>query len=182
MAAKVIFLDRDGTINIDHGYVTKPENVHLIAGAADAIAFLKIASYKIVVVSNQSAIGRGFASHEDVEATNAEIERQLKNENQDALLDLVVYAADHPDQATDRRKPGIGMLRDVSLHFDIDLENSWVIGDKMSDIQFGLNVGLAREQCLLVLSGEDGQDSSDAPFDALSFADIFEAAKHILLQ
>lgn len=178
MAAKVIFLDRDGTINVDHGYVTKPENVELISGAARAIALLRSADYKIVVISNQSAIGRGFASHEDVEATNAEIERQLKNEHPEALIDLIVYAADHPDQATDRRKPGIGMLRDASLHFDIDLENSWVIGDKMSDIQFGLNVGLAKKQCLLVLSGEEGEVSLDTP----TFADIFEAAKHILLQ
>lgn len=178
MASKIIFLDRDGTINVDHGYVTKPENVELIEGAAEAIALLKSAGYKTVVVSNQSAIGRGFASHQDVEATNFEIERQLEDVYGGALLDLIVYSADHPDQATDRRKPGIGMLRDVSIHFDIDLENSWVIGDKISDIQFGLNAGIPKEQCLLVLTGAEKSAYSDTP----SFTNILLAVKHILLQ
>lgn len=176
MASRIVFLDRDGTINIDHGYVTNPDKVDLIPGVAEAISLLKKSDFTVVIVSNQSAIGRGYASREDVDATNEEIRKKLLAEDPAAIIDLIVYSPDHPDQSTDTRKPGIGMLREVSIHYDIDLENSWVVGDKQSDVKFGLNAGLDDDHCLLVLSGEEKSPLAGI----LSFKSLVEAAKHIV--
>ena len=85
-----VFLDRDGTINVDTGYVCTIEELHLIPGVAKAIGDLKRAGCSIIVVTNQSAIGRGYATAEQVENTNRELQRQLRAEDQEALLDRVL--------------------------------------------------------------------------------------------
>jgi len=138
----IVFLDRDGTINVDHGYVFEKERLELIPGAATAIGDLKRAGFMIVVVSNQSAVGRGMATTEEVEQTNVELQRMLLEIDEDASLDVVLFCADHPDSATDRRKPGCGMLRELPSSMSFDPEVSWMIGDKVSDIEFGLNAGI----------------------------------------
>ncbi len=178
----IIFLDRDGTINIDHGYVTSPERVELIKGAAEAIAAFKKAGYLVVIVTNQSAIGRGMATKEEVDATNEELCRQLQALNLNATIDLIVYSPDTPQNATDTRKPGIGLLREVKKHWNISLETSWMIGDKLSDINFGLNANIPHKQCALVLTGE-GEKSLQkwkGNNNLVTFKNLLEASQFIL--
>lgn len=149
----IVFLDRDGTINVDSGYVCDPDEVELLPGAADAIAQMRSKGFAIVVVSNQSAVGRGYASVEDVEATNARVQQMLYSQNPDAKIDLWCYAPDHPEQATAMRKPGIGMLGEVRKRFDFDVVNCWMVGDKSSDVEFGLNAGIPPEHCVFLYPG-----------------------------
>ena len=152
--AKIVFLDRDGTINVDYGYVTSPDKLTLIPGAANAIAALNQNGFSLVIVTNQSAIARGMATEEDVLKTNAALLEMLREENPEALISQVIYCPDHPDTPSDRRKPGIGMLRDLQEELlNFDRQNSWMIGDKLSDIEFGKNAKLPKKHCVLVKTG-----------------------------
>ena len=178
--SKLVLLDRDGTINVDHGYVTQPEQIDLIPGAAEAIGLLKEAGFICVIVSNQSAIGRGMASVTDVERTNRRLEEALLEEHPSAKLDLFLYAPDAPDGASDRRKPRIGMYREVESLYTIDVRNSWMIGDKPSDVEFGINAGLPTKNCLLVLTGEGKKSKSKLPDAQPTFASLLPAVRHIL--
>ena len=182
----IVLLDRDGTINVDSGYVSRPEDVELIDGAAQGLAMLKRAGFILVVVSNQSAIGRGMATEEDVVQTNREIQRQLVLGDQDANLDLILFAPDAPEQASERRKPGIGMLDDLRAKFQFEIETAWMIGDKQSDLSFAFNAGIAPERVLLVLTGE-GQGVWERMSDAermeqQSFKNLLLAAEYIIGQ
>lgn len=150
---KTVFLDRDGTINIDKGYVTTPDRLELIDDAADAIAKLKSAGFKIVIVSNQSAVGRGMATKAEVECTNDFLQELLVQENSKAKLDLILFNIQTPEDAGNRRKPGIGMLEDMPSSWSFDPRESWMVGDKSSDLQFGENIGLSADRCILVATG-----------------------------
>ena len=146
-----VFLDRDGTINVDYGYVVSPDEVELLPGAAEAIARLRNAGYRIAIVSNQSAVARGMASREDIDACNEHLLGLLREQNADALVESVLYSIDHPDTATARRKPGVGMLEDLPWQYRP--ASSWMIGDKQSDVDFGKNAGLPERHCLLLGTG-----------------------------
>ena len=147
-----VFLDRDGTINIDSGYVTTPSQVELIPGAASALGTMARAGFHLVVVSNQSAVGRGMATAADVDATNKQLLSMLGSEDPDAPPELILYCPHRPDDSCRCRKPDTGLVDNAGWNFDP--ERSWVFGDKLSDIRFGLNLGLPLAQCVLVLTGE----------------------------
>ena len=151
---KTVFLDRDGTINIDSGYLTDPAEVELYQGIPDAIARMKAAGFRIVIVTNQSAIGRGMATVQDVEATNDEVLRQLLDGNSEAKIDLVRYSPAHPDDNDPSRKPGTGMISDLMEEASFDASSCWVVGDKISDLDFGKNVGIPFAQRILLETGD----------------------------
>ena len=154
-----VFLDRDGTINVDTGYVTSPDRVTLIPGAAEAMGELARAGYRLVVVTNQSAVGRGKATVADVESTNQRLISLLCEADADAWPDLILYCPHEPSAGCSCRKPATGLIESSALNYD--WARSWVFGDKISDIQFGLNLGLPPERCVLVLTG-DGRKSLEA--------------------
>lgn len=157
---KTVFLDRDGTVSIDRGYTCRPEDMRIFPGAGTAIAGLKRAGFQVAIVTNQSAIGRGMASQRDVESTNEECLRQLLHEDSEAAVDLVVYCPHTPDENCECRKPKTGLVQ--ALTWQLDTEESWLVGDKCSDLRFGLNLGLPRAQCLLVLTGEGEHEQAEA--------------------
>jgi histidinol-phosphate phosphatase family protein len=170
----IVFLDRDGTINVDFGYVKNPAEVTLLPGVASALSQLRTAGFSLVVVTNQSAIGRGIASVQDVEATNVEVGRQLASEDARAVIDHWLYCPHAPEDACDCRKPKIGLLR--SLRGGYKAGSCWMVGDKWSDIQFGINAGLPPEHCvLLTTTAEPLDDARIRRAGSLS-----EAAKMIL--
>jgi histidinol-phosphate phosphatase family protein len=172
-SARIVFLDRDGTINVDYGYVTDPSRVELIDGAAEAIGKLKNAGYVTVVVTNQSAVGRGMATVADVESCNEKLKELLISANPSAQLDMICVATDHPDAAGPRRKPGIGMADDVRAAYVFDLNECWMIGDKSIDVEFGLNLGLPAQHCILLAEGPTNNDGG------LRFPSLLEAVEHI---
>jgi D-glycero-D-manno-heptose 1,7-bisphosphate phosphatase len=137
---RIIFLDRDGVINHDHGYVGEISKFDFIDGIFEACYhFIKL-GYEIVVITNQSGIGRRYYSEKDfTNLTNWMIE-EFKKKGIDILK---VYHCPHsPEEDCKCRKPEIGMITQATNDFDIDLEKSWLIGDKVSDIQAAINANI----------------------------------------
>jgi D,D-heptose 1,7-bisphosphate phosphatase len=150
-----VFLDRDGTL-IEHAhYLSDPALVRLLPGAAEALRRLRQAGFARVLVTNQSAIGRGMLSVERLKEIHAELERQLAEAG--ASLDAIYYcpAAPAGDDRTvvecPDRKPGPGMLLTAAAEMGLDLAASWMVGDLISDVLAGLNAGC---RSILVQSGQ----------------------------
>ncbi|MEZ4693118.1 MAG: D-glycero-beta-D-manno-heptose 1,7-bisphosphate 7-phosphatase [Aliarcobacter sp.] len=155
---KIIFLDRDGVINHDHGYVYEIEKFEFIDGVFDACRYFISLGYEIIVITNQSGIGRGYYTQEDfLNLTNWMIKEFSKN----GIEILKVYFCPHsPTEDCDCRKPKIGMITQSLNDFSIDLQNSWLIGDKISDIQTAINANIPNR----ILIGED----SNSLFDTIN--------------
>ena len=159
MALPFVFLDRDGTLNIDSGYLNSPEKIHLIEGAAEAVSVLRSLGFGVLVVSNQSAVGRGMATEEQIEACNQEVQRKLLAVDGKAKIDRFFFCPHHPTDGCNCRKPKIGMLENFLRDTDISIEHSWIIGDKLSDLEFGANLGIPSSARLLVMTGEGERES-----------------------
>ncbi|MHC4096445.1 MAG: HAD-IIIA family hydrolase [Planctomycetota bacterium] len=146
MSNKAIFLDRDGTLIEDPGYLNHPEQVTLLEGVAEALIELRNMGYMLIVTTNQSAVARGIVSEKILGEIHNRL-RQLLTER-GAYLDQIYYCPYHPDgvipkycKESDWRKPNPGMLLAASDEMDIDLSQSWKIGDSSRDIEAGLRAG-----------------------------------------
>ena len=146
MSDKAIFLDRDGTLIEDPGYLSHPEQVNLLDGAAEALVELRAMGYKLIIVSNQSAVARGILTEQDLDEIHDRL-RQLLTEK-GAYLDQIYYCPYHPDgvvpkyrKESDWRKPNPGMLLAAADQMNIDLSQSWSIGDSSRDVEAGLRAG-----------------------------------------
>jgi D,D-heptose 1,7-bisphosphate phosphatase len=157
MPNHAIFLDRDGTLNEDPGYLSNPEMVILFPGTGKALALLKKYGFLLIVISNQSGIARGMMTAADVDAVNEKINFLLSNDK--VKIDAFYYCPDHPDynngEECDCRKPSPKLVFEAAKEFNIDLEKSYFIGDSLSDIQCGKNAGL---KTILVRTGK-GEES-----------------------
>jgi histidinol-phosphate phosphatase family protein len=164
-----VFLDRDGTV-IEHvHFLADPSKVRLLPGAADALHRVAEAGFALVIITNQSAIGRGAITVEQYEAVDAEMRRQLLAEG--VTLDGVYYCPEVPggDDPTvvthEDRKPGPGMLLRASRDLGLDPGRSWMVGDILSDALAGRNAGCRGS--ILVRTGKTPVDevpSGDPPF------------------
>lgn len=151
---KAVFLDRDGVLVKDTGYVTNPE---LLPRVADAIKLLK--GFIVVVVTNQAGVAKGYMDEIRVIETNFQIQNAL--EKQGAYIKKFYYCPHHPEGTVKKytrecacRKPEIGMLKKAELQYDIDLEQSFLVGDKLSDIKAGKSAG-----CKTVLIGSESKEA-----------------------
>jgi heptosyltransferase-2 len=148
---KAVFLDRDGTLNPDPGYISNPRDFNLFPGVPQALARLKKSGYLLVLLTNQSGIARGLISQQQLELVHQKLQDLLASA--DAELDAIYFCPHHPDfplngvAECDCRKPKPGMVLQAVKDFDIDLENSYVIGDRRKDIQTALNAG-SRPICI----------------------------------
>jgi D-glycero-D-manno-heptose 1,7-bisphosphate phosphatase len=165
---RAIFLDRDGTLIDDVGYPRDPEGVRLVDGAADALAALRRAGFTLVVVSNQSGIGRGIISPEEAESVHQRFVAELAALGVE--LDDVRYCPHSPDERCPCRKPSPRLLRDAARKLGVDLGASFMVGDMASDVEAGRRAG-----CRTVLLAP--APSGDADFVA---ADWAEAAAYLL--
>ena len=145
-----VFLDRDGVINVDHGYVSTWAQFEFLPGVPEALRELQDAGYLLIIVSNQSGIGRGYYSEADVASLNQAIAQHL-----DSAVGVVLsgfyHCPHHPTEAVgefrrqcDCRKPAPGMIRQAVLDHGIDVKTSLLVGDKDSDIEAGRAAGVAR--------------------------------------
>src|SRR5260221_591734 len=141
-----IFLDRDGTINEEVDFLTTPDDLNLIEGSANAIRDANECGFKVFVVTNQSGIARGILTEKDLAEIHSALLKKLAQH--DARIDAIYYCPHHPDAidaqyriVCDCRKPGTGMIMRAVQEFGIDLTRSYVIGDRMIDIQTGINCG-----------------------------------------
>jgi D,D-heptose 1,7-bisphosphate phosphatase len=163
-----IFLDRDGTLMDDDGYVGNPERVRIFPGVPEALARLKARAFLTIIVTNQSGIARGFFSDADFHA----VQRRFEELVGPRLIDAIYYCADHPERTTERRKPGCGMLLEAARDHAIDIARSWMIGDRGSDIEAGRRAGC---RTILVRTGEGARaDGAHADHIAEDFADAVE--------
>lgn len=142
------FLDRDGVLNADTGYVHRPDQFQWIPGAQDAIKRLNEAGYLVFVISNQSGVARGFYSEDDVQALHRWIASQI--EAAGARIDGFEYCPDHPEakieryrRDSSRRKPAPGMILDCLARFPVDRAKSFLVGDKDIDMQAAAAAGIA---------------------------------------
>jgi D-glycero-D-manno-heptose 1,7-bisphosphate phosphatase len=156
-----IFLDRDGTLMEEVGYCADPVQVRVYPGVSAALQGLQQAGYLLILITNQSGIGRGYFTEEASRVVQAEFERQI----QPARLDAVYYCPDAAPSA--RRKPSPGMLREAARDHSIDLARSYMIGDKSSDIEAGQAAGC---RTILVQTGYGGEQSGvQATLTAVDF-------------
>jgi D,D-heptose 1,7-bisphosphate phosphatase len=139
-----VFLDRDGTLNVEKGGLRKPEDLELLPGVGAALRRLREGGYRLVVLTNQSVIARGEASETDVAAIHRRLEQELAKEG--AYLDGIYLCPHHPERgvpgerpelkiACECRKPGIGLLTRAAEELHLDLMRSWMVGDQPTDIQ-----------------------------------------------
>jgi D,D-heptose 1,7-bisphosphate phosphatase len=153
MGNHAVFLDRDGTINEDPGYLGDPRKLKVFPEAGKALSELKNnLHFKLIVISNQSGIARGLITKEEVELVNRKLNELLKADN--VSIDAFYYCPYHPDFNTEEecscRKPSPQLIFRASKDYNIDLARSYFIGDSIADIQCGKNAGL---KTILVKTG-----------------------------
>ena len=168
--AKAILLDRDGTLIEDPGYLSRPEQVVWKDGAIEALKRFKASGYRLFIVSNQSGIGRGFFTSADLENVQRRIERDLAAAG--VKLDGVYYCPHAPDEACECRKPKPGLVLQAAREHGLGLSQSWLIGDKCSDVAAGQ---AAKMMTALVYS-----DAACTPAPNIREATLCAAAARIL--
>lgn len=155
MTQRAVFIDRDGTISEEVGYINHPERFRLFPYAASAIKQLNQNGWLAIVTTNQAGVARGYFAEDMIHAVHARMTNELEADG--ARLDGIYYCAHHPSVGNspyridcDCRKPKPGLITRAARDFDIDLNNSWVVGDRYSDIELARNAGV---KSALVLSG-----------------------------
>ena len=132
-------LDRDGTINVERDHITSPDQVELLPHAAEGIRLLAALTLRVVVVSNQSVIGRGWIRADVLDRIHARLTELLLDEG--AKVEAFFVCPHRPDEGCACRKPNTGLAEQAARRFHADLSRSFVIGDQPSDIEFGRRVG-----------------------------------------
>ncbi len=161
---RAIFLDRDGTLNYERGHIKSHANFEMLPTAADAIKLINRSTFLAICLTNQPVIARGECTVQDLRETHAKMSRFLGQQR--AYLDGLYYCPHHPDPEfpgerkefkikCDCRKPAIGLALEAKEHFNIDLDKSWMIGDRTTDIELARRTGM---KAILVRTGEAGQD------------------------
>jgi len=155
MKRPALFMDRDGTISEEVGYVNHPSRFRLFPYTADAIKLLNDSGWLAIVVTNQAGVARGYFSEEMIREVHERVERELLSAS--ARLDAIYYCAHHPSVGAppyrldcDCRKPRTGLIQRAAADFEIDLERSWMVGDRYGDLELARNAGL---HSAFVLSG-----------------------------
>jgi len=178
---KVIFLDRDGTINVDKHFVHRIEQVELIEGVADGLRVLEGAGYIPVITTNQSGVARGRFTEQDVQTVNTYIRTILAERGVHIRAmaycpyhvegSVAKYAIDH-----ENRKPNTGMAKQIEGAIGaIDYANSWSIGDKITDHEFGVKLGMKT----VLLRSEYWSQAPTNPEPTIVANSVFEAAQKI---
>jgi D-glycero-D-manno-heptose 1,7-bisphosphate phosphatase len=134
------FLDRDGVLNVDHGYAHRVDQLDWVAGAPDAVRLLNESGFTVVVITNQSGVARGLYSEADIHALHAHMQEVLRS--QGAHIDAFYHCPHHPEGTVeafavrcDCRKPGTGMLEQAMRDWPIELTHSFLIGDRDGDME-----------------------------------------------
>lgn len=183
---KCIFLDRDGTINIHKGLIVNPDEIELEKNVAQAIKQINSSEFITIIITNQPQVARGLCSIEDIENINKRLKTILGE--QGAYVEDIYFCPHHPDKGYPEenknykikckcRKPGIELIEKAVLKYNIDLKNSWFIGDTTIDIQTGINAGM---KTILLNTGEGGRDGKYNVVSDYMCDDILEAVNMII--
>jgi histidinol-phosphate phosphatase family protein len=136
---RALFLDRDGAIIEDRGYMRDPADVVPLPGAAEALRALEAAGWTLIVVSNQAGVGRGFIAPSEMDAVQARFTELMRAAG--VSITASYLCAHHPDENCGCRKPGVLHLEQAAREYGLDLRQSWMVGDRESDILCGKNAG-----------------------------------------
>lgn len=167
---KAVFLDRDGTLIVDKNYLGDPQQVEYLPTTFEALRELQSAGYEFVMVTNQSGIAKGLITPKQVESIHLKMKHDLQAEG------IFVLGAEYcpADSGSEdpRRKPNPGMILEAAEKYNIDIKSSWMVGDKLSDVQAGERAGL---NSVFLNSGKE-----PVPEGVLSFDTLLDTARHIL--
>jgi len=164
---KAAFLDRDGVINIDKNYVSKKEDFEFSEGIFELLHLLQQKGYLLIVITNQSGIGRGYYTLEDFTSLSLWMKDRLEKEG--IVIDDIFFCPHSPEESCECRKPSAGMIEKARAKYDIDIDSSLIIGDKDSDMQAGVKGGIKNR---IFIAGKEGEDSANATFFANSIEEI----------
>ena len=153
----------------DVGYCSRPDEVELLEGVGELLPRLKNAGFKLIIVTNQSGIGRGYFTEEDFWAVQQELQKQLGSD----VIDATYFCPDTPQQESERRKPNPGMLLEAATDLSIDLDQSYMVGDKASDAEAGIRAGV-RATILFGINAASGAMESGASLIAKDFGEVVE--------
>ncbi|MDP3766177.1 MAG: HAD family hydrolase [Nanoarchaeota archaeon] len=170
--SKAVFIDKDGVLVKDKGFVHKLEDFELIPNVIEGMKLLK--GYKLFIITNQSGIGRGIYSIEDFLRFNNHLIGKLKKHN--IKIQKTYYCPHKPEDNCECRKPSAKLTEDASQEFKINLKKSFVIGDRKRDIEMGHNAGC---KTILVLTGNGMKEKDETKADYFA-KDLLDAAKWIL--
>ncbi len=169
---KAVFLDRDGTISRDVPYCSRVEDFEILPAVPEAIRLLKQNGFKVVVITNQSGVGRGYFTEVTLVQIHEHMEKELARHN--ARVDAIYYCPHHPDDGCECRKPKPGMLLKAADELGINFARSFMVGDSGMDIRAGKAVGC---QTVLMVNGSNKEMNETPDYIA---ADLLKAAHWIL--
>src|SRR5580658_3029838 len=169
MTNRAVFLDRDGTLNVEKNYLRHPDHVVLFPGAGAALKKLAAAGFKLFIITNQSGIGRGYFTLADAEKVNEHLCREFARDG--VQFGKIYIAPEAPDQPSRGRKPSPQFLFDARDEFGMDLASSYMVGDKLIDLECGWNAGVKKS--VLVRTGYGAKLEKSSP-DKLSRALIVD--------
>ena len=174
--AKAVFLDRDGVLNQDNpeGYVRKPEEFILLPGVLDALRLIQSLGYKLIIVTNQSGVGRNYYTLQDMHNVHDKMHFLMKEAS--ITLDGLYFCPHAPEERCLCRKPETAMLEQAKEDHQLDLTHSVLIGDKTSDIEAGRRVGC---KTILVKTGYGGQDGRCPVEPDIVVKNLWEAAQQL---
>jgi D-glycero-D-manno-heptose 1,7-bisphosphate phosphatase len=152
-----VFIDRDDTIMPDSGYCSDPNDVKIFPGVPEALRRLKSNGFKLIIITNQSGIGRGLFTLDQYRAVETEVLRQLG----DGLIEATYFCPDVPGQPSASRKPAPGMIIDATREHQIDLSHSFFIGDKEIDVECAHNAGVRAIRVRTGVQGDIAQTVAD---------------------
>jgi D,D-heptose 1,7-bisphosphate phosphatase len=185
---RAVFLDRDGTLNVDKDCLRSADELELFPGVAKAIHELNLHGWRTVVITNQPVIAKGFCDEAELQRIHNKMETLLGREH--AFLDRIYFCPHHPEKGfvgerpelkidCDCRKPKTGMIQKAVADLNIDLKQSWLIGDTTTDLQTAKNAGL---KSILVRTGAGGHDGKFDAAPNFIFDTLNEAVKFLLNQ
>ncbi|MGD1087895.1 MAG: HAD family hydrolase [Verrucomicrobiota bacterium] len=156
---RAVFLDRDGTLIAEKNYLRRAEDMAIFPGVGRALKKLLDAGFKLFIVSNQSGVGRGYFTLADVNRVNEHLGRELAGDG--VRFKKIYVAPEAPDQPSRGRKPSPQFLFDARDEFDLDLEKSFMVGDKLIDLECGWNAGV--QKSILVRTGYGAELERKSP-------------------
>lgn len=176
-----MFLDRDGTLNVERNYLSDPAQLELLPGVPAALKRLQDAGFRLFIVTNQSGIGRGYYTEADLHRVNARLLELLAPHG--VRFEKIYFAPEAPEQPGRGRKPSPQFLFDARDEFGLDLARSYMVGDKLADLECGWNAGVKRS--ILVRTGYGAEVEKHDPAElarAVVLDDLPAVAEWILSQ
>lgn len=170
---KVAFIDRDGTLIEEVNFLSSVEDLRVFPFTYEAVKSLKDAGFLVIVLTNQSGIGRGIYDQAAMHSIHVEMQSQLDN-----MIDAFYFCPHLPCDGCSCRKPALGMIESAMKDFDIDLPNSWMIGDKKIDVETGKNAG-TRSAMVLTGYGRSHSAQLESKPDVLA-EDLLDVVRAVL--